>query len=169
MEGTHVVETEKSLSFRLESYLVQLADINRRWTQWLTSLELATNQQDSKQLIELQPTASSLFGELQQVIADRQQLLDDARRSELPCADLTTLAKCLPAWDKPSMRASLVQSRLQLAHLRRLHVATWVFISQAVHFYADSMQLLMAGDRPHVYTESREQDMGGGRLLDASL
>lgn len=73
------MEAEKSLTFRLESYLVQLADINRHWSDWLAGSELAAVSRDSRKLQALQPEAEVLFQELQQVIVNRQQLLDDAQ------------------------------------------------------------------------------------------
>lgn len=163
------MDAEKSLTFRLESYLVQLADINRRWSQWLATLESATVSGDPQRLQDLEPSAVALFDELKQVVEDRHQLLVDAQASGLPHTDLSALARYLPAWRKAAFRASLIQARSQLANLRRLHVATWVFISQAVNFYADSMQLLMAGTQPYVYLQSGNKDTTGGRLLDASL
>lgn len=163
------MDIEKSLTFRLESYLLQLADINRRWSQWLASIELATVSRDPQSLSSLEPSASALFAELKQVVANREQLLVDAQASGLPHSDLSALARHLPAWRKAAFRASLLQARVQLSNLRRLHVATWVFISQAVSFYADSMQLLMAGAQPHVYLQSGNKDTTGGRLLDANL
>ena len=163
------MEAEKSLTFRLESYLVQLADINRRWSDWLAGSELAAVSRDSRRLLALQPEAESLVQELQQVIVNRQQLLDDARQSGLPHHDLTSLARRLPAWDKPSLRNSLMVARQQLANLRRLHVATWVLLSQLLHFYQESMQLLMLGYPPHVYHAGLHVETGGGRLLDQSL
>lgn len=66
------------------------------------------------------------------------------------------------------MRSSLLAARQQLANLRRLHVATWVLLSQLLHFYQESMQLLMLGYPPHVY-QSGLQVETGGRLLDQSL
>ncbi len=163
------MEAEKSLTFRLETYLVQLADVNRRWTQWLSDSELAVAGRESRQLLALESAATSLFQELQQVVVDRQQLLDDACQAGWEAPDLTSLAQCLPAWDRPALRQSLNMARWELANLRRLHVATWVLISQAVHFYNDTLQLLMVGNQPHVYQHGRPTDTGGGRLLDASL
>lgn len=164
------MEAEKSLTFRLESYLVQLADVNRRWTEWLTGSEIAAVGRHHSQLLALQPQAEVLFEELQQVIVNRQQLLDDARQSGLPYSDLTSLARHLPAWDKPSLRNSLLAARQQLANLRRLHVATWVLLSQTLQFYQESIQLLMVGNHPHVYhSTQRSGETGGGRLLDCSL
>lgn len=164
-----MVEAEKSLTFRLESYLVQLADVNRRWADWLAGSELAAVGRDSQKLLALQPEAEVLFQELQQVIVNRQQLLDDARHSGLPHNDLTSLARRLPAWDKPSLRGNLLAARQQLANLRRLHVATWVLLSQLLRFYQESMQLLTSGYPPHVYHSERQAETGGGRLLDQSL
>ncbi len=163
------MEVDQSLTFRLESYLRRLADVNRRWTDWLARSELAAVSQDSGKLLALQPQADVLFQELQQVIVDRQQLLDDARQNGLPHSDLTSLARRLPAWDKSNLRSSLLIARQQLANLRRLHVATWVLLSQLLHFYQDSMQMLMLGYTPHVYHSERQAETGGGRLLDQSL
>lgn len=178
------MEAEKSLTFRLETYLVQLADINRRWTVWLNECELGVlersnprgqpsgllvNGEGSPENHALGSTATSLFAELQQVIEDRKQILADARQAGLVAVDLTELARLLPAWDKPALRQSLLVARSQLANLRRLHVATWVLISQAFHFYSDTLQMLIVGSTPYVYQHGGQTDLGGGRLLDASL
>ncbi len=179
------MEAEKSFTFRLETYLVQLADINRRWTEWLKDSETAALAKNSGRprvanesvaheiptpaIAALEITAKSLFAELQQAILNRQQLLSDAQQAGLAAPDLTTLARQLPAWEKPALRQSLAVARGQLANLRRLHFASWVLISQVFHYYNDSLQLLMVGNTPHVYQQGRQTDTGGGRLLDASL
>ncbi|MCA9133741.1 MAG: flagellar export chaperone FlgN [Planctomycetales bacterium] len=164
------MEEAQALSFRLESYLVQLADINRRWAEWLGGCETAVVAVDLSRLQSMEPMATSLMQELTQVQEDRKQLLDDAQRCGLPHANLRSLARGLPAWDKPSLRGSLVQAAQQLSNLRRLHVATWVMLSQALQFTAGSMQLMNAGNsQRHVYMADEKADTGGGRLLDASL
>jgi hypothetical protein len=163
------MEAEKSLTFRLETYLMQLADIHHRWSQWLADSEQAALSPTPDQLLALEPSAALLFQELQQILSDRQQLLNDAQQVGLAAHDLTSLAQLLPAWERPALRQSLFVARQQLTHLRRLHVAAWVLISQAFQYYRDSLQLLMVGNHPHVYQQASQTDTGGGRLLDASL
>ncbi len=163
------MEDQKSLTFRLESYLMQLSDINRRWMQWLTEHESSAVSRNTMQLLAMEGSAQSLFGELAQIVADREQLLADAKLIGLDCSDLSSLARKLPAWEKPTLRNSLATARAQISNLQRLHVATWVVISQAGRFYGESMHLLLIGNHPHVYTDDRAGDLGGGRLLDASL
>jgi hypothetical protein len=163
------MEAENSLTFRLEAYLMQLADLHRRWSRWLADSELAALGRDPKQLLALEPSAAELFQDLRQAQVDRQQLLEDARLAGLAAPDLTALAQLLPAWERPALRQSLIIAGQQLTHLRRLHVAAWVLISQACQFYRDSLQLLMVGNHPHVYQQTHPTDTSGGRLLDASL
>jgi hypothetical protein len=159
-----------SLTFRLESYLAQLADINRRWTQWLADSESAAMRQNVSELQTIEASAQPLFEELAQVVTDREELLADASRSGLACSDLKSLAVCLPAWEKPALRRSVAAARQQLAHLRRLHVATWVLTHHALQHYNGSMQLMTAGTaQRHVYTSDDKADTTGGRLLDANL
>lgn len=163
------MEDENSLAIRLESYLVRLSAVNSRWSEWLGGNELAAVGSASLPLQELQTEAEELFQELKQVVAVRQQLLNDARQSGLPHSDLTSLAQRLPAWRKSSLRNSLTVARQELASLRRLHVATWVMLNQALQYYQSSLQLLMVGNLPHVYHSARHEELGGGRLLDQSL
>lgn len=163
------MEDANSLTARLESYLTRLSATNHRWATWLNGNELAAAGSSQLPLQALQPEAEALFEELKLVIADRQQLLDDARQSGLPYSDLTSLAQRLPAWSRPSLRHSLMVARQELASLRRLHVATWVMLNQALQFYQGSLQLLMVGSLPHVYHSQRHDEVGGGRLLDQSL
>lgn len=163
------MEDVNLLTARLEAYLERLSEINRRWSEWLSGNELAAISNDHRPLQALQPEAELLFQELKQVISDRQQLLDDAQQSGLPHHDLTSLAQRLPAWSQPSLRNGLMAARQQLASLRRLHVATWVMLNQAMQYYQGSLQLLMVGNLPHVYHSHRYEETGGGRLLDQSL
>lgn len=163
------MEDANWLTVRLEAYLVRLSEISRRWSEWLGENELAAIANEHRPLQALQPVAEQLFLELKQVIIERQQLLDGARQCGLPHNDLTSLAHCLPAWNKPSLRSSLMAARQQLANLRRLHVATWVMLNQALQYYQGALQLLMVGNLPHVYHSHRYEETGGGRLLDQSL
>ncbi len=168
------MEAENSLTFRLESYLIQLSDVNRRWTAWLASSEQAAVSQDRAQLLALQGQAEGLFGELRQIITDRQLILDDAQQRGWSCPDLTTLAGRLSAGGKPGLRSSLSIARQHLANLRRLHIATWVLLNQAWQHCTDTLQLLMVGNQPHVYQSHSHRpgkiaDSDGGRLLDATL
>lgn len=163
------MEDANLLTVRLESYLTRLSAANRLWSEWLSGNELAAGDIDNLPLEALQPEAEVLFDELKQVIADRQQLLNDARQCGLPHSDLASLAQHLPAWSKPGLRTSLMLARQELANLRRLHVATWVMLNQALQYYQGSLQLLMVGNLPHVYHSHRHEETGGGRLLDQSL
>ncbi len=163
MEDAHL------LTVRLESYLAQLSQVNRRWSEWLGGNELAAVRNEHRPIQALEPEAELLFQELKQMIAGRQQLLDDARQSGWPHSDLTALAQRLPAWSSPGLRNSLMAARQQLASLRRLHVATWVMLNQAMQHYQGSLQLLMVGNLPHVYHSHQHAETGGGRLLDHSL
>ena len=164
------MEDAPALTFRLESYLLQLADINRRWTQWLSDNESAVIRQLVPDPQTLADTAQPLFDELAQAVADREKLLGDAKQCGVVCSDLQTLARSLPAWGKPALRNSIANARQQLAHLRRLHVATWVLTHQTLQLHNGSMQLMSEGNaKPHVYTTDEKSDTKGGRLLDANL
>lgn len=157
------------LTARLESYLARLSEANRRWSDWLGGNELAAAESKQRPLQALQTEAELLFQQLEQVISERQQLLDEAQQHGLPHSDLTTLAQRLPAWSTPGLRNSLMLARQELANLRRLHVATWVMINQALQYYQGSLQLLMVGNLPHVYHSHQPEETGGGRLLDQCL
>ena len=165
------VEDINAITFRLESYLLQLSEINDRWAAWLARNEQTVlDLPAAEQLQSLNAQAAELMEELTAVTASRQQILDDAAQLGLPAADLHTLAKSLPAWKRPRLRGAISTAKRQLANLRRLHVATWVLISHKLQFYRDSMALMMLGTiRQDVYLQTRDTDTGGGQLLDASL
>jgi hypothetical protein len=166
--GVQEMDDAKSLSFRLESYLLQLSDICRRWTEWLAGGEAAATSQNLDELRSLEPIAAQLFAELEQVLEDRRRLLADAQLTGLPHHNLNTLARHLPAWEKSTLRSAMALAGQQLSSLRRLHVATWVLLHHATQFYDGTLHLLMAGSQPHVYVTRNDSDTCGGRLLDAS-
>lgn len=160
----------KSITFRLESFFVQLADINRRWTAWLQANELSIIALDTDHLRELEATAIELHDELNQAVLDRGRLLEDAGACGLPATDLESLARRLPAWQKPSLRTTVQSAKQQLALIRRLHVATWVLLHQAFQLASGNMQLMIAGHaEQHAYLPSLNSDTGGGQLLDVNL
>lgn len=159
-----------SLTFRLESYLLQLTDINQRWTQWLTDTELTIAKSDSQQLTEVSATSEALMAELRELLDGRARLLADANATGLEVSDIATLAQRLPAWNKAGLRESVRYARSQVNNLRRLHAATWVMLSQMLHHYGDMMKILMLGHaKTDVYLKDARTEMGGGQLLDASL
>ncbi len=158
-----------SITFRLEAYLLQLADVNQRWTQWLSRGELAVASNNRGELAEFESQATGLIGELADMLESRQQLLDDAKQIGLSYADLHSLARSLPAWGRPRLRAAVALASQQLSNLRRLHVATWLLIHQRLQLYRDSIALMMVGTTQQaVYLPTQSME-GGGQLLDASL
>lgn len=158
-----------SITFRLESYLLQLSDVNQRWTEWLGRGELAVVTGDKSGLHRFESQAAGLVNELAEMIGSRNHLLEDAKMLGLPHVDLHSLARALPAWERPRIRAAVSSAQQQLANLRRLHVATWILLHQRLQVYRDSLALLMVGTtKQSVYVATPALD-GGGQLLDASL
>jgi hypothetical protein len=164
------MEDVQRITFRLESYLLQLADINRRWTAWLSKNEQAIILQDAQLLETLAPSAAGLLEDLNQAMSDRQNLLNDAREAGWNCASLRELARQLPAWRKSTLRTAVAAAQQQLSNLRRLHVATWVLISQAFNLVDGTLRLMMVGHaQQHVYLSGNTTETSGGRLLDTNL
>jgi hypothetical protein len=163
------VEDVNSITFRLESYLLQLSEINHRWSEWLERNELAVFGADRRLLHEIEVEGLELMRELSGILAGRQQILDDARAHGMPANDLQSLARGLPAWNRPTFRGTVSNAKLQLENLRRLHVAIWVLITQQLYMVRDTKAILMCGTlQRDVYT-TNAMDCGGGQLLDASL
>ncbi len=160
---------ENSITFRLESYLLQLADMNQRWNHWLSLGEIAVVLGDKVKLAEFESNAVGLIGELEGMLDSRQQLLNDAQEIGLTSTDLRSLAQRLPAWNRPRLRASVANANQQLANLRRLHVATWILINQRLQLYRDSISVMMAGKMQQAVYLPTQALEGGGLLLDASL
>ncbi len=164
------MEETTSITLRLESYLVQLSEINRRWSEWLTGGEEAFMRSDIEHLDDLTTGAGELMGELNDVLAGRAQLLADAKQAGMPSSDLQSLARSLPAWRRPELRESVARARQQLSNLRKRHVATWVLVSHGLQFANDTMRLLTAGTSERdVYVQNQKADTSGGQLLDASV
>lgn len=158
-----------SITFRLESYLLQLSDLNQRWGEWLRQGEEATFSNPTEGFEQFESQAQLLMRELAAVVDSRECLLRDAGELGLPDRDLQGLARALPAWERPRLRTALAAAKQQLSSLRRLHVATWVLVSQRLQLYRDMISVLMAGtSQQAVYLPGTPLD-GGGQLLDASL
>lgn len=163
------MEAAQALVNHVEGYLQRLAEVHRRWSGWLTASEQAAVAGRPQELLALEPQAHSLFGELQQLTAGRQELLDHAQHLGWVAPDLSSLVELLPARERRGLNESLWLARLQLANLRRLHLAAWVLINQTLHYCNDSLQLLTVGNTPHVYQATPRCDTSGGRLLDTCL
>ncbi|MEZ6135506.1 MAG: hypothetical protein R3C53_11410 [Pirellulaceae bacterium] len=164
------MEDVNSITFRLESYLLRIRETNARWSAWMRSMEQAAMQADANELSEVESRAATLMDELKSFGLDRQQLLDDAAVAGLRASNLLGLARLLPAWERPSLRTAAMTAKQQLSSLRRLHVATWILISQRLQALQDSKDIMMAGAvQRSVYATGKRIDGEGGQLLDASL
>ena len=160
----------ESLDDRLESYLTQLMNICGRWSTWITEQEQAAVSGNYKHLEELTKAADGLLAEIQGLHGARQKMLDEAKNTGLPHADLFSLAQALPSWALRARREQVRTAKRQIDHLRRLHLAIWVLISQCERFASESVQLLSYGQlEASVYSSSGNSDTGGGHLLDAQI
>lgn len=160
----------ETLDDRLESYLTQLMDICGRWSTWITQQEQAAVLGNYKRLEELTSAADGLLAEIQGLHGARQKILEDAKKADMPYGDLYSLAQALPSWGIRSRRERVRTAKRQMDHLRRLHLAIWVLISQCERFASESIQLLSYGQvEPSVYSSTSNTDTGGGHLLDAQL
>jgi hypothetical protein len=159
-----------SLTLRLEAYLLQLSLVTQRWTEWLRGQEQAAAKLDLDRLQALHGEAQRMLNDLMEMRSLRQSVLDDALQVGLPATNLQTLARRLPAWRKGSFRATVRDARLQLANLRRVHMAAWVFIHQLTQFYAETLAVLGDGSQANAaYIRSAAVDTSGGNLLDRDL
>jgi len=163
------MQDTNSITFRLESYLLQLSEINRRWSEWLSRGEAAAITGNVAELTAFQNQANELTAELSEIVESRQNLLGDAQGIGLPHSDLQSLARSLPAWQRPRLRASMAVARQQLSDLRRLHAASWILLNQRLQLYRDSISLMMLGTSQQAVYLPRHALDGGGQLLDASL
>lgn len=159
-----------SLAERLKTYLQELSAVNRRWTDWMSQCEQAVLRDNIQHLDELTPQASSLFQDIEGMVATRNEILQDAKQSGLAARDLQSLADRLIAELGPGIRSALRTARQQLHHLRRLHAAVWVLVSECLQTHRGTMMLLVAGHTDdHVYVQSPNADTAGGQLLDTDL
>lgn len=156
---------------RIEAYLLQLNQVQRRWHRWLSDMQLAATQRQAERLGELQLASQSLNDELREVSELRLQMIEQARLEGWPVRNLRSIAERLPAWNRPRFRASVNAARTQIEQLRRLHIATWVVLNQCFQYYDQMAMLITYGAVRHdVYEMPRSSLMeSGGQLLDASL
>ncbi len=160
----------ETLDDRLESYLTQLMTICGRWSQWISDQEQAAVEGNYERLQQLTNAADGLLAEIQRLHRERQQILEVAKSVELPHADIYTLAQALPSWSIRARRERVRTAKRQMDHLRRLHLAIWVLISQCERFANETMQLLSYGQLEScVYAPTTNADNGGGHLLDAQI
>ncbi|MBX3421298.1 MAG: hypothetical protein KF752_07045 [Pirellulaceae bacterium] len=162
------VDSSQALSLRMEAYILQLSDIYQRWMAWLTATELLSIDATPETVGQLQERGLSLITELRDALEGREQILDSAQQAGWTATTLRSLAESLPAWKRPRFRAAFDASRQQLAQLRRLHTATWVYLNESANFYNDLTRLISGTVAQHVYMDDRPRECGG-HLLDACL
>ena len=160
----------QSLLPRLEAYLDQLADIHRRWSEWLAGHEVAVVGWDRSRMAALESTAAGLFAELKQLVDERQSLLRDAHDAGVSAGDVGGLARSLESVARPSLRMAVEGARQRMAQLRRLHAATWLLVHHSLDYCNGTLRILAQGEaQSPVYLNASESSTGGGRLLDERL
>ncbi len=154
----------------LEQYLNQLSSVCNRWSRWIAEQEQAAVVGDYHRMNELTDASAGLIEEIQQLHTAREELLVLAEQRGLPAQSLTEMASALPRWADVSFRERVRQAKRQIDHLRRLHLAIWVLISQCERFVSETMSLLNYGRvGTSVYIPPINADDSGGQLLDAQL
>lgn len=144
--------------------------VSDRWSTWIAEQEKAAVMGNIERMQELTSAADSLLLEIQQLHGTRQRILDSAKELSLPASDLYNLAQSLPSWSNAAWRDRVRTAKRQMDHLRRLHLAIWVLISQCERFASESMQILTFGQvEASVYASSGNADTSGGHLLDAQI
>ena len=160
----------ETLDDQLESYLTQLMTVCARWSTWISEQENAAVAGNYERLQQLTGAADGLLAEIQGLHGVRQHILEQARAASLPHADLYSLSQSLPSWSDRARRERVRTAKRQMDHLRRLHLAIWVLISQCERFASETMQLLSYGQlEASVYAATGNSDTGGGHLLDAQI
>lgn len=163
------METSQQLSTRLEAYLQHLAEINQRWSDWLTLGETGGIMLDRVSLAAFEQQSQSMLDQLQRLADNRAKLLSEAAEAGLPAANVGVLAKSLPIWQRPGVRRAVERARQEMSQLRRMHVAVFILLHQSWQHSRDTLRLFSTGGgQSPVYTATASPD-SGGQLLDAAL
>jgi hypothetical protein len=163
------MDQPQAMALRLESYLMQLSDVNRRLSGWLDRTQSAALKNQPDQLMGLQQEADTLMKDVREIVTSRQQILSSAQQAGWRVTSLGALARQLPIWKRPRFRAAFESAKQQLQQLRRLHVATWLLLGQSANYCHEVTTLLMSGTtKTDVYFANGPRETGG-QLLDAQL
>jgi tRNA A37 N6-isopentenylltransferase MiaA len=154
---------------RLNAYLEHLLAVCGRWSAWIAEQEQAAVVGNYQRLDELTHASGDLLEEIQSLHTQRASILALAESKQLPSTAIIDLAQSLPSWTNPAVRERVRQAKRQMEHLRRLHLAIWVLISQCERFVSETMSLLNYGRLSTAVYVPDNSDTGGGRLLDAQL
>lgn len=97
----------------------------------------------------------------------RQQLLRAARQRNLPCDSLEKLASSPIAGDRENLSKRVSESASRMRLLRHESLTNWVIAQRSLLHYAQLLEILAAGGRPHpTYQERGAPTSYGGVLVD---
>jgi FlgN protein len=155
----------------LDEYLQAARAVLARWQQWLAQHEQCILAGDMAAALHHAQSIGDLEAELDQLRQRRGQLLEQARGSGLPSTSLKQLAQSLPQWTSNArFRDRFREIERNLAHLRRLHTATWILVHQSLRLVDDTMLLMTCGSALcGAYIEVPQADTSGGQILDAQV
>ncbi|MFO0941118.1 MAG: hypothetical protein U0930_10150 [Pirellulales bacterium] len=165
-------QLDPSMTMRLETYLLQLSEVQQRWHDLLIQMQRAAQLREMIELQEMHSKADLIHGEMQELAQRRSEMIQEARESGWRVSSLRAIAEYLPAWNRPRFRSAFNTARNQGDQLRRLHIATWVLLHQTAQHYQDVSLIFMQGStRRDVYDfgQSSNNDMSGGQLLNEAL
>ena len=165
-------QLDPSMTMRLETYLLQLSEVQQRWHNLLIQMQRAAQLREMMQLQDLQAEANQIHGEMQELGQRRSEMIGEARELGWRVSSLRAIAEALPAWNRPRFRAAFNAARNQGDQLRRLHIATWVLLHQTAQHYQDVSLIFMQGStRRDVYDfgQTASNDISGGQLLNEAL
>ena len=161
---------DQTIELSVRTYLGQVIEISTRWSRWLAEHEQTLLLGQYAQLESQAALAHGLFAEVTGLGQRRQTLLDEAQRAVgIQASSVSQLARSLSAWRSMEFRELVQTAQRQMAHLKRLNLATWVLVSQCARLTNETVYLLIHGQaEASVYIDSPMADNRGGQLLDAS-
>lgn len=165
-------QLDPSMTMRLETYLLQLSEVQQRWHDLLIQMQRAAQVREMMQLQQMQAKADLIHAEMQELAQRRSEMIGEASEAGWRVSSLRAIAERLPAWNRPRFRAAFNAARNQGDQLRRLHIATWVLLHQTAQHYQDVSLIFMQGStRRDVYDfgQPKSNDMSGGQLLNEAL
>ncbi|MCH8830574.1 MAG: hypothetical protein IID45_13440 [Planctomycetes bacterium] len=154
----------------VKRFLSRLEAVQQELTLHFERKTIALKSARAPELRQLAEIEKGLVSRLQQNLAEREEILDRARKQGLPAKTLQQLTESIAGGDWPLLRLRIDRARQSAAGLRRESWIHWIVASRTYSNYDALLEIIAnRGEAAPVYGDTQKLHAKGGAILDASI
>ncbi len=160
---------ETSWETELAALLTDLLTVQDQLLEILTKKREVLVAGDSEGLAAVAPQEEELIGKLQQCMARRETLLQQAGQEGMPSASIQALSEALPKDHRSQVHDQVQQASSQARLLRHHSLTNWVVIQRTLIHLSQLIEIIATGGRLQPTYGEEDPANASGSIVDQAV